>query len=80
MFVGLKPGSESKTFNLLPMQSSSWPSLLLCLSLDAIQFFFNYSPFESEAMSARTSARTLQDPYVLCADDAAIVSLSMQKI
>lgn len=30
-------------------------------------------------MSARSNARTLQDPYVLCADDAAMLILSMEE-
>lgn len=78
MFVGLKPWSKSKTIH-----STSHAILLLALPPSLSLFgcrtiFFNYLPFKSEAMSARTSAGTLQDPYVLCADDAAIFILSMQ--
>lgn len=62
------------------MQPSSWPSLFLCLPLDAMQtIFLNYLPFKSETMIARTNVRTLQDPYVLCADDAAILILSTDR-
>lgn len=78
MFVGLKPGFKSKTIH-----SPTHAALLLALPPPLSPFgchaiyFFKYSPLKSEAMSARSNARTLQDPYVLCADDAAILILSM---
>lgn len=89
--VGLKPGFNSKTIQTNtppPLRPPGPPSpppyghtisqrlTTFALSL-FLNFFYKYSPFKSEAVISRTKANILQGPRVLCADDAAILVLSV---
>lgn len=74
-FVGLKPVFKNHAPLLLTLPPTPFGCCRMSLSLS---LFLNYSPFKSEAMSTSTSARSLQGLYVLWADDAAILILSLQ--